>query len=298
MSARIDLHIHSRYSEDGDLPVADLFALAESRGLAAISITDHDSIESIPDARACSGTSPVHYVPGAEITTVLPEDGSQQHILGYFIDPASPDLQAILKTIQEYRTAIAVKRMEALRAQGIFMDADRVWKMADGRAPAATSIMREAIGAPENAGLDFLETYRTGPKSDNPLMNFYRDYLVEGKPGYVNFESIPTARGIRAILDAGGIPILAHPVFVKNRSLLDVIAGNGIMGIEAISSYHSPEEIEFFTAYARSRRLLITAGSDFHGPTTKPKVAMGGVENNYLQLYLDLREAHEAMRAK
>ncbi len=298
MDARIDLHIHSRYSEDGDLTVPEIFRLAESSDLSAISITDHDSLSSIPEAQSLLHGSRLRYIPGVEITTVLPEDGSQQHILGYFVDPASKSLAATLGDIQKHRITIARKRMKALQSIGISIDQDRVWKMADGRTPAATSIMKEAIMAEENAGDARLETYRTGEKSDNPLMNFYRDFLAMGKPAYVPFESIPIAAGIAAVRTAGGIPVLAHPVFVRDRSMLDSIVALGLMGIEAISSYHSQEDIEYFLSYAGTRELLITAGSDFHGPTTKPKVKLGGIDGNRFEYAARLIEAAEDLHGK
>jgi 3',5'-nucleoside bisphosphate phosphatase len=298
MDARIDLHIHSRHSEDGDLTVPQIFTLAESSGLSAISITDHDSTSSIPEALRLLHGSPLRYIPGVEITTVLPEDGSQQHILGYFVDPASERLIAILDTIQNHRITIARKRMDSLRSLGISIDQERVWKMTDGRAPTATSIMKEAIMAKENEADACLETYRTGEKRDNPLMNFYRDFFAYGKPAYVPFESIPTAAGISAVTAAGGIPVLAHPVFVKDRSMLDSIVAQGLRGIEAISSYHSPADIESFISYAGMRGLLVTAGSDFHGPTTKPKVKLGDIQGNRFEYFTRLVETFESLHGK
>jgi hypothetical protein len=287
----IDLHMHSRYSEDGDHSVDELFAIAREAGLSAISITDHDSLESIADCADASVQHGVEYVPGVEVSTVFPVDGSQQHILGYYIDETSERLVSALESIHACRIIVAKNRMKALHAIGFALDEDWVWETAGGRAPTATAIMRAVLENGENSSDPRLGDYIKGDKADNRLFHFYREYLLEGKPAHVPFESIPMAEGIDAIKSAGGVPVLAHPKFVRKREWLDIIRGYGIRGIEAISSYHEPEDIEFYLSYAQKTGLLVTAGSDFHGPTTKPRVAMGGVEGNDYRLLEKLRIA-------
>ncbi|MGV7929424.1 MAG: PHP domain-containing protein [Spirochaetota bacterium] len=287
----IDLHTHSRFSEDGDHPVDELFSIARAAGLSAISVTDHDSIESIADCALASKRHGVEYVPGVEITTVFPIDGSQQHILGYYIDGTGSRLVPVLDKIHNCRISVAKNRMKALRAMGFTLDEDRVWEIAEGRAPTATAITRAVLENERNATDPRLVEYFTGDKADNRLFHFYREFLLEGKPAHVPFESISTAEGIAAIKSAGGIPVLAHPRFVREKEWLDVIRGYGIQGIEAISSYHKPDDIAFYLSYADETGLMVTAGSDFHGPTTKPRVAMGGIEGNDYRLLEILRKA-------
>lgn len=287
----VDLHIHSRYSEDGDYPVDELFILAANAGLAAISVTDHDSIESIADCPPASGRTGVEYVPGVEVTTVFPIDGSQQHILGYFIDHAADGLEPTLRKIRGHRARVAAARMKALQAIGFAIDADMVWEIAGGRAPTATAITLAVLENPKNFPDPRLKEYFSGTKADNRLFHFYREFLLEGKPAYVPFESISTSEGVEAIQNAGGIPVLAHPKFVRKREWLDIIREYGIRGIEAVSSYHGPEDIGFYLEYARKTGLLVTAGSDYHGPTTKPRVAMGGITGNDYRLLESLRNA-------
>jgi predicted metal-dependent phosphoesterase TrpH len=287
----IDLHMHSRYSEDGDHSVDELFTIAAAAGLAAISVTDHDSIESIADSPAASARTGVEYVPGVEVTTVFPVDGSQQHILGYYIDPSAGGLGLTLEKIHDHRVNVAAERMKALQAIGFAVDEGRVWEIAGGRAPTATAITRGVLENPDNAADPRLAEYFHGAKADNRLFHFYREFLLEGRPAYVPFESISTSEGVKAIKNAGGVPVLAHPKFVRKREWLDIIRKYGILGIEAVSSYHGPEDIEFYLGYARRTGLLVTAGSDFHGPTTKPRVAMGSITGNDYRLLEDLKKA-------
>lgn len=291
MAHRIDLHIHSHYSEDGDYSVDYLFELAAKKGLSAISITDHDSIESIPDALNASKIHGVEYIPGIELTTIY-DDGSQQHILGYYIHE-NPQLNATLKQIGQFRWEIAKKRIKKLQEIGFSMNEDNVWQKANNRPPTATAIMLEVFENPENRNDKRLHEYFEGKKSDNRLMFFYREYLSENMPAYVPFISIPTKEGIDVIKSSGGIPVLAHPKFVNGEEHLRNIVSMGIMGIEAISSYHTEHEIAFFMEFAIQHNLVITAGSDFHGPTSKPKVSLGGIEGNDYRLLEELKKLHK-----
>lgn len=287
----IDLHVHSRHSEDGDLSVRELFRLAEASGINAISITDHDSVESVPEAMNLLGEFGVEFVPGVEVTTVFPSDGSQQHILGYFIDHGSRELQAALAKIRQFRDSVALRRIEAFRALGFILREEHVWSMSAGRAPTAASIMRAVLENRENAADGRLHEYLNGEKRDNRLTNFYRDYLTEGKPAYVPFESITTLEGIDAVKKADGIPVLAHPVFVKSEDRLDTIRRYGILGIEAISTYHAEKDMDYYQDYAKKHGLVATAGSDYHGPTSKPLVRLGGIQGNDYARLEDLRRA-------
>ncbi|MDH7552301.1 MAG: PHP domain-containing protein [Spirochaetota bacterium] len=291
MAYRIDLHIHSHYSEDGDYSVDYLFELAAKKGLSAISITDHDSIESIPDALKASNIYGVEYIPGVELTTIY-DDGSQQHILGYYIHD-NPQLNATLKQIGLFRWEIAKKRIKKLQEIGFSMNEDNVWQKANNRPPTATAIMLEVFENPENRNDKRLQEYFEGKKSDNRLMFFYREYLSENMTAYVPFKSIPTKEGIDVITSSGGIPVLAHPKFVNGEEHLRNIVSMGIMGIEAISSYHTKQEIAFFQEFAATHNLIVTAGSDFHGPTSKPKVSLGGIEGNDYRLLEELKKLHD-----
>ncbi len=292
MSKLIDLHIHSNYSEDADLSVDEIFRLASDLLLSAISITDHDSLESITAAKSISDGYSVEYVPGVELTTVFPEDGSQQHVLGYFVDENDTVLRSVLERIYNYRFSIARKRIEALKRIDFALRDDRIWELTADRPPTATSIMLEVFNNEKNSRDPRLRDYFYGKKVENRMSHFYREFLSEGGAAYVPFESISLKEGIDVIRRAGGISVLAHPVFIKRREWLDTVVDYGIEGIEAITTYHDQEDTRFFLEYAKRKNLLITAGSDFHGQTSKPQVKLGGIEGNdykYLSLLKEYR---------
>jgi predicted metal-dependent phosphoesterase TrpH len=293
MSRLIDLHIHSNFSEDADLSVDEIFRLASDLLLSAISITDHDSLESITAARSISYKYSVEYVPGIELTTVFPEDGSQQHVLGYFVDEDDTALGSVLERIHDYRVSVARKRIEALKRINFALRDDRIWELTAHRPPTATSIMLEVFNNEKNSRDMRLKEYFYGKKVENRMSHFYREFLSEGGAAYVPFESISLKEGIDVIRRAGGISVLAHPVFVKRREWLDTIVDYGIEGIEAITTYHDREDTLFFLEFAKRKHLLVTPGSDFHGQISKPQVKLGGIEGNDYK-YLSLLKKYRA----
>ncbi len=289
MEKATDLHIHSHFSEDADLSIEEIFKLAQESSISAISIADHDSIKSIEPAKTIQKKYPVEYIPGVEITTVLSADGSQQHILGYFVDDKNPVLLEALKKIGELRLIITQKRIDAIKNIDFVLDEDRIWNMAGGRPPSATSIMIELFRNEKNSNDKRLYDYLHGNKKESRISHFYRDYFTEGGPAYVPFQSISVKEGVDVIKSAGGIPVIAHPIFVKNKEWLDIITDSGIMGIEAVSTYHKKNDVEFYTKYAEEHNLIITSGSDFHGPTSKPHIKLGGQSDRNFRYFEDLK---------
>ncbi len=291
----IDLHIHSNFSEDADFSIEEIFRLATGSSLSAISITDHDSIHSIDKANSVKNSYSIEYIPGVEITTVFPIDNSQQHILGYFVDNKDPNLLACLKNIVEYRKETAKDRIEALKKLNFFLDENRILKMTGERPIGPIAIINELLNNENNLKDKRLDIYFNGKKKNNKIGNFFNDYLKENGKAYVPFKSISTQEGIDIIKKAGGIPVLAHPIYVKNRNWLNTIKKMGIIGIEAVSTYHNPEDIAYYLEYATKNGLLITAGSDYHGPTAKPNIKLGPQEGqsgmNY-EYFEALKELH------
>ncbi len=290
MNKLIDLHVHSDFSEDGELSIREICELAVHNNIHAISITDHDSVESVPVARVTAPGYSLEHVPGVEVTTVLPADGSQQHILGFYIDENNPQLLEALNRITRFRVEIAKERMNALENAGFYIDEERIWEMAAGRAPTAASIMKGVLDNSENRKDPRLFEYYQGSKKDNQLPHFYREYLSEKGEAYVPFKSIDVAEGLKVIRAAGGVPVLAHPVFAKKEEYLDSMVEMGIAGLEAVSTYHSMEQVEYYRKYASDHDLLVSAGSDFHGPVAKPKVKLGGIDGNTYDLLERIKE--------
>jgi predicted metal-dependent phosphoesterase TrpH len=139
-------------------------------------------------------------------------------------------------------------------------------------------IAEAALADARNDGNPLLAPFRPGgARSDNPFVNFYWDHCSPGKPAHVPVEYMPLADCLALIASAGGAAVLAHPgqsLRGKER-LFPAIMAQGFSGLEAYSSYHSPEDRARWKAEADARGLAATCGSDFHGKT-KPAIRMGG----------------------
>ncbi|MFH0977290.1 MAG: PHP domain-containing protein [Spirochaetota bacterium] len=292
MNKKIDLHIHSNFSEDADLSIEELFKQAMESSVSVIAITDHDSVKSIDIASNTSKRYQIEYIPGIEITTVFPVDNSQQHILGYYINNKDSELLRCLDKIAELRKKIARQRIEALRKLNFSLNEDNIWALTGDRPPTAVSIMTEIFSNKNNLNDKRLYDYLHGEKKDNKMGQFYKDYFTENGQAYVPFESVSTREGIEIIKKAGGVPIIAHPVFLKEKRYLDIILEMGIAGMEAISTYHKQEDVIFYSDYAVKNNLLITAGSDYHGPTAKPHIKLGKQDGMDYSYYEKLKDFH------
>jgi predicted metal-dependent phosphoesterase TrpH len=277
----VDLHIHSSFSDDGDFAIADIFGMAQRHALAAIAITDHDTLDGISGELVTAQQFNVEMIPSVEITTVFPDDGSQQHILCYFADPDSPALSAVCARIRNDRVDLALERLHALKKMGLDYDPIVEIELLTTSSPTATTVVKSIFSHEENKKHPLLQSYYDGEKSNNRVMNFYRDFLAFGKPAFTPFRSIPTRDAVITILESGALPVLAHPVFARNTTILDKIVSYGVIGLEAYSSYHDAEQTRFYIEYAKGKNLLTTAGSDFHGPTAKPKVPFASVTGDY-----------------
>ena len=290
MNKKIDLHIHSNFSEDADLSVDEIFLTSEKVLISAIAITDHDSIESVKTADAISNNFSLEYVPGVELSTVFPADNSQQHILGYFINNKNDGLTECIKKITDHRKEIEKLRIKALKDINFSLDENRIRQNTGNRPSTAVSIMTELLSNKDNLKDKRLYPYLHGDKKDKKIYHFYKDYFTKNGLAYVPFQSISTETGIEVIKKAGGIPVIAHPIMLENKKYLDTLKEMGIVGIEAVSTYHKNEDIDFYIKYAINNNLLITAGSDFHGPTAKPHIKLGEQDGMVYSYFEKLKE--------
>jgi predicted metal-dependent phosphoesterase TrpH len=290
----VDLHIHSSYSEDGDYSVDHIFKLAVAHDLAAIALTDHDTLSQITPAFEAAKLHSIEAIPALEITTIYPEDLSQQHILCYFADPSNASLISLCEQTRRDRMTLALERLAALEKIGLRHNSDLFNMRCATASPTATSVILSILEHSENRDNPLLAGYFNGDKSGDRIMTFYRDFLGRGKPGFVPFRSIGTRNAVETVLSSGALPVLAHPIFAKDQSILNDIISYGIIGIEVWSSYHSEDDTRKYIDIASKHGLIGTAGSDFHGPTAKPGVPFASVTGEY-NIVEALKEKRERM---
>ena len=252
MEEKIDLHTHTSAS-DGTYSPGDLVRYARENGLTALAITDHDTVDGITEAVARGSQYGVRIIPGIEFSIDYP--GGTFHLLGYYLDYKNKNL------IWECRR---LTRMRETRAYRIIDDLEKN-SIKIPRADIEKDAKKGPIGRPHIARL--LVKYRYA-KNTNEV---FENYLVKGKPGYVKKDRIDLDLAVSLIKDAGGIPVIAHPItldfedFGDFEDILRDCARSGISGVEVYSYMHSPGQIEAFSRISEKLDMIITGGSDFHG---------------------------------
>ncbi len=263
---RIDLHIHSTAS-DGTLSPLEILTLAQDLNIAAISITDHDTLEGSKDALSCGIPPSVKFLTGVEISADPPPSFScpgSFHILGYAVDIDNTELNHTLSMLKDSRNNRNPRILKLLSGLGVEIALDEVWNLAGG----------SQMGRPHIAQLMVKKGYAQS------IDAAFDEYLGNGKPAYVDRFRFECEQTIKAILNAGGIPVLAHPFLLnikENEVLEDLIAvltEMGLRGIEVYYPEHTKDLVAYYTRLARHHNLLITGGTDFHGDI-KPEIKMG-----------------------
>ncbi len=242
-----DLHVHSTAS-DGSFSPAQLVTSALDKGLQAMALTDHDSVEGIPKAlEAAEGTS-LLVIPGVELSAV--HDGYDVHILGYFIDHTDPDLLARLVELRTARRERAEEMVAALHEAGIDVTIDEVLMLAEGGSVGRSHVARALV--------------RRGHAAD--IAEAFDRYIGRGRPYYIPKPSTTPSQAVRTILDAGGVPVLAHPAVTGVEYLIPDLVDVGLIGVEAYHAEHTPAQAESLARTAEQYGLIVTGGSDYHGP--------------------------------
>ncbi|GAB6137414.1 PHP domain-containing protein [Halanaerobaculum tunisiense] len=260
---QIDLHLHTTAS-DGSFTPAELVEAAEERDLAAIAITDHDTVAGVKPAREAGADLDLEVVPGIELTTYY--QGQRVDILGYYIDPTDQELTAVVAKLQQARQTRAQQILAKLAELGVELELEQVLAIAGD----------QGVGRPHIAQLMVEEGYVID------LQTAFDDYLEDGGPAYVPKYQLEPSDAIELIEQAGGISVLAHPGVIADRELvLDLLTSQDFAGLEVYYSDHTQKEIDYYRQLATEQDLLMTGGSDCHGPANEDKFLLGTVDVDY-----------------
>jgi len=257
----IDLHVHTTAS-DGTMSPTEVVRYAKKKGLLAIAITDHDTIEGIEEGLEEGNKQGLEVIPGVELSVDFPK--GTMHLLGYLIDHTSIELVDKLTILQQARSERNLKMIEKLRGLGIEIDLSEVKETPE----------HGQIGRPHVAYTLVKKGYAQS------IQDAFERYLRKGGPAYVEKFRLSAEEAINVIRAAGGITVLAHP-FTLNQSQpheFDAVIGalkqQGLDGIEIHYPEHSEGQKKHYRDVAQQYGLLITGGSDFHG-LTKDDVDLG-----------------------
>ncbi len=256
----VDLHVHSCRS-DGTMTPHELVDYALEKGLSALALTDHDTIDGLDEIMEYAKDKPIEIIPGIEYSTEYNQ--RDVHIVGLFIDYKAPVFLEYLARFKQSRTDRNYKLCANLQNAGI----DITYEALMGAYPNAV------ITRAHYAGFLLDHGY---VKSRNEA---FERYLGDHTPYFVHREKITPEEVIEVTRKAGGIPILAHPTLYKlGREQLDILVGRlteaGLMGMECYYSTYTPAETRQMKALAQQYHLLPSGGSDFHGDA-KPGLDLG-----------------------
>lgn len=248
-----DLHVHSIYS-DGALTPGQLVIEAIAQGLTGIALTDHDTVDGLPEAVAAGQQQNLPVIPGIELTTDFGK--IEAHILGYNLNYREPTLVRKLEAILAARVGRVQEIVKRLNRRGIPLQWSEVQTLANSRFIGRTQVFT----AMERRGL--IDPLRRKQS--------FEYYLGSEGIAYVPHREIETREAIELINACGGVPVLAHPgrggVDVVIRQLIDF----GLKGLEVYYPTHTPEMVKKYLQFATEFGLIITGGSDYHGRPGQP----------------------------
>jgi len=262
LTGEIDLHLHSTASDGTETP-RSLVRMAKQMGLAAISITDHDTTEAVSEAQREGRRSSVEVIPGIEIGSHF--EGNSVHILGYFVDVESPVLREFVQQKREARKRRAIEIVRRLRSAGLPIDEEAVFEAAGSGVVGRVQIARVLVA---NGVV-------------GSVSEAFASLLRRGSPYYVALTKPSPQEAVSLVKRAGGIASLAHPVFLEERiveRLVPMLSKAGLAGIEVLCGFdpaagltaedhlrRCAEMMGFATDYG----LVPTGGSDYHGLSVK-----------------------------
>ena len=269
--AGIDLHIHTTAS-DGTFTPSEIVAHAVKLKLKAIAITDHDTLAGSGEALSSGIPAALEFLTGVEISAAPPplyHQAGSFHLLGYSIRLDDAVLNRTLEKLQAARKNRNPAIIDRLNALGISISLDEVRALA-GEAQ---------LGRPHIAQL----MVNKGVVSS--IDEAFDQFLGADKPAYVDKYRVKCSHAIAAILEAGGIPVLAHPGLLEYESdqqldeLIGLVKQMGIQGIEVYYPEHTADQTVLFKELAQRHDLLMTGGTDFHGGI-HPEIEMGSGKGN------------------
>ncbi len=254
----VDLHIHSTMS-DGTLTPDQIVRVAQQKNLTAIAITDHDALAGVAPAIQAAEGSTLQVLPAVEISTEY--HSAEVHILGYFIDTQAPNLLEKLKKIRAARRDRARRIAQKLTDLGLAITYEQI----------AAEAGEGSIGRPHVAATLVKAGYvQTSQEA-------FSRYLIPGRPAYVPRYRLKPSAAIQEIIQAGGLAVLAHPGIDNAQQYVDELMQYGLGGLEAYHTNHSPARTRQFLQLAQRLGLLITGGTDSHGPGGTMPVEIGSV---------------------
>ena len=266
-----DLHLHTNFS-DGTFTPEELAEHGKRHQLAAMALTDHDTVEGCERMAAACKKLGIEFIPGTELTA--DSGGIELHLLGYFLDTHHQKLLAEIGKFQEVRQDRIREMVARLNQVNIPLQAETVFALANCRSPGRPHVGRALVQEGFCGSLD----------------EAFERFLKKNRPAFVPKFKISALDAIALIHEAGGLAVMAHPGLNRSDQMIPALVDEGLDGIECFHTKHSPATSDHYLKIAARYGVLITGGSDCHG-YSKGKPLIGTVKIPYERVK-ELKSAH------
>lgn len=255
----IDLHTHTTAS-DGLLSPAELVHQASQRGIGVLGVTDHDTLDGLPEARVAASETRVLLIPGVELSTTIP--GPEIHILGYFVNQDDPAFIASLAALARDRVHRITNVVGLLNDAGYFIDLEAILAQADEGSIGRPHVARALI--------------ELGVATD--MNDAFSRFLKRGTVGWAPRSPFTAEEAVRMLLDNGAVPVLAHPYSTMDaEGTVERLVPAGLRGLEVYYGEYTVDQQQDLLRIANGFGLAPTGGSDFHGPRFREGRDLGTV---------------------
>ena len=276
---KIDLHVHSTFS-DGSFTPTELVQEALQKGLSAMALTDHDTTAGVPEAIAAAKDSALEIIPGVELSTKY--NGKEIHVVGIYIDTQNQKLSDSMKAFRDCRDHRNEHMVQNLQHEGFDITMEELIKENPEAVITRANIAKYLVDHGQVASFN----------------QAFEKYIGNDCKCFVPRVMITPMEACELIREAGGIPILAHPILYRMNltpltKLIQEMKACGPVGIEAIYSTYTPGEEALIRRLAAENDLELSGGSDFHG-ANKPFIQLGVGRGNLFIPYelLDKLKSH------
>ncbi len=256
-----DLHLHTHFS-DGTYSPEELASHGKRHALAAMALTDHDTVEGCPRMAAACAKEGMEFISGTELTAEF--KGCELHLLAYCLDINNEKLVTEVSRFQTARQDRIREMVAQLNKIGIPLKADAVFAIANCRSPGRPHIARALVQAGLCGSLD----------------EAFERFLKINRPAWVPKAKMPAPETIALIHQADGLAVMAHPGLNRTDGIIPELVEAGLDGIECFHPKHSATASQHYLQIADKYQLLVTGGSDCHG-ANKGRPLIGSVKLPY-----------------
>lgn len=263
---KAELHCHTNVS-DCPLSIDEVLNLAVANDVSYLAITNHDTTKGLEEAIKKGKKYGVEVIPGIEISGYDFERGRRVHILGYFVEPGHKAIEALCEPLIEKRHKLSYEMVQRLAEAGYSISWERCLELAHG----GTGVYKQHIMAA------LIEAGYT----DSIYGPLYKKLFSRGQNGeapglaFIPMEYVDAKLAVKAIMEAGGVPVLAHPGQYGNFEMVPELAEAGLQGIEVWHPLHNRQHEDMARMLAVKYGLIMTGGSDFHGEYGEKPVVLG-----------------------